>query len=86
MPADDFYVYASWQVSQFTITFDTMLGMQFGQTLYYHETITYPQNMVRPGYQFGGWYTDSALTIPSTITIVPGYNLTLYAKWDIEQQ
>lgn len=84
MPADDFYVYAAWQVSHFTVTFDTMIGVQFSSVLYYHETIIYPETMTRTGYVFGGWYTDSTLSTPATITVVPAYNLTLYAKWIAE--
>lgn len=34
-----------------------------------------------PGYFFGGWYTDSALTRPYSFTTPVNENLTLYAKW-----
>lgn len=34
-----------------------------------------------PGYFFGGWYTDSALTRPYSFTTPVNGNLTLYAKW-----
>lgn len=33
------------------------------------------------GYNFVGWYTDAALTIPATINTLVENGMTLYAKW-----
>ena len=44
-------------------------------------TITVPTNPTRPGYTFGGWYTDAALTIPWNFNDKVVNVLVLYAKW-----
>lgn len=36
----------------------------------------------REGYDFKGWYFDSALTQPLQAESIPSYDFTLYAKWD----
>lgn len=36
------------------------------------------------GYQFLGWYKDSALTVPWLSTDKVTSNITLYAKWEAE--
>lgn len=43
--------------------------------------ITVPTNPTRPGYTFGGWYTDAALTIPWNFNDKVVNVLVLYAKW-----
>ena len=43
--------------------------------------ITVPDNPTRPGYTFGGWYTDAALTIPWNFNDKVVNVLVLYAKW-----
>lgn len=40
-----------------------------------------PENPVRSGYTFAGWYTDKNLSNPFTATAIPKGNTTLYAKW-----
>jgi uncharacterized repeat protein (TIGR02543 family) len=40
-----------------------------------------PEDPVRIGYTFAGWYTDEGLTQPFTATTMPAGNTTLYAKW-----
>lgn len=38
-------------------------------------------SIVKTGYSFAGWYTDSALTAKFSNTTMPSKNVTLYAKW-----
>lgn len=45
------------------------------------KTIEVPTNPTKPGYTFGGWYTDAALTIPWDFNNKVVNTLTLYAKW-----
>lgn len=39
------------------------------------------ENQYMPGYEFAGWYEDSAYTIPFS-GIMPDRDLTIYAKWN----
>lgn len=41
---------------------------------------TFP-TLSAPGYTFGGWYTDSALTVKAVAGSSISSNITLYAKW-----
>lgn len=40
-----------------------------------------PDDPVRPGYRFDGWYTDTALTEPLDLEAGVDLPLTVYAKW-----
>lgn len=51
-------------------------------TQYMNEPYTKPQNPTKENYVFGGWFTDSAFTIPYIFPILmPKMNVTLYAWW-----
>lgn len=45
------------------------------------KTVKVPTNPIKPGYTFGGWYTDAALTTPWNFNDKVVNTLTLYAKW-----
>ena len=47
-----------------------------------NEPIKLPENPVKDGYTFDGWYTDEALTKPFSfgITLITE-DITLYARW-----
>ena len=49
------------------------------QFAYDHEGLNQPY---RKGYQFLGWYMDEHLTQPFDLSIMPGYDLRLFAKWE----
>lgn len=48
----------------------------------YGNTIELPENPVRTGYWFRGWYVDAALTIKFNSSEKIYRNMTLYAKWE----
>ena len=85
-------LYAKWTPITYTITFDNTVDASFADgytppTSYTYESnkITLPtaDNITRPGYTFGGWYTDSVFTEPA-VTEIPAQsygNKTFYAKW-----
>ena len=77
-------LYVKWQINQYTISFNSNGGTsilpitQNYQTLL--PTLTTP---TKAGYTFGGWYEDSSLTIPNPYSYMPASNITLYAKWTV---
>ena len=79
----DIALHAKWQNS---IIFDSNGGTNV-------ETITQdsgtdvlePSSPSREGYTFDGWYSDIELTTAYTFTVMPSQNITLYAKWTINQ-
>lgn len=49
-------------------------------------TISAPQDPVKEGYVFSGWYQDDALTLPWDFATPLEKGLTLYAKWELPAQ
>jgi uncharacterized repeat protein (TIGR02543 family) len=81
----NFQLYASWTVNQYTITFETNGGTFIQpQTNNYNASLSVP-NATRVGYGFAAWFMDVGLTQAFTFTTMPASNLTLYAKWTINQ-
>ena len=67
----------------FTVRFDTDGGSYVeSQKVLHSELITTPDEPVREGYIFDGWYLDRACTVPfdpSVDTVTQ--SMTLYAGW-----
>ena len=67
----------------FTVRFDTDGGSYVeSQKVLHSETISVPENPVREGYTFDGWYLDRDHTVrfdPSVDTVTQ--SMTLYAAW-----
>ena len=48
-------------------------------------TVPSANDLRRPGYAFGGWYTDKNCQSKFTAATMPAKNTTLYAKWNAGQ-
>lgn len=82
MPARDLTIYALWHN---TLTFETNGGTAVSpMTLKAGDVITEPEDPIKEGYTFEGWFTDEALSLPFVFTVMPEPNRTLYAKWQIK--
>ncbi len=78
----DLTLYAGYEIGTYTITFDTNGGTDVDALVgLYQSSISRPENPTRSGYSFGGWYTDDQLTDSFSFNTMPGYDVTLYAKW-----
>lgn len=82
-------LYARWTdtpITTYTVTFDSMGGSAVAPvTVNENDMITEPAAPTRTGFDFAGWYKDSACTQSfdfSTEPIVS--NITLYAKWNVK--
>ena len=68
---------ATWQVNQYTITFDSNGGSDVDPiTQDYGTTITSPDVPTRTGYDFDGW----SPAVPATM---PAENMTVVAQWTL---
>ena len=86
MPAEDITLYAKWTVNRYTITFDSNDGSAVDPiTADYGATVTKPADPTKTGYTFAGWYSDEALTEAYTFGTMPAEDITLYAKWTVNQ-
>lgn len=63
-----------------TLTFDTLNGNTFTRTKDYDTPIDFP-NPTRTGYEFMGWFEDTAFNTPFAESTMPANDMTLYAKW-----
>ena len=83
MPGNNITLYAAWRITQYTITFDSNGGTLVSSITGQEGTaITEPPEPTKPGYYFGGWYTDNT-TFQNEYTFItmPPADLTLYARW-----
>ncbi|MDY0294817.1 MAG: InlB B-repeat-containing protein [Acholeplasmataceae bacterium] len=86
MPADALTLYAKWTINQYTITFDANGGTAVAQiTQDFNTAVVAPTAPTKDGYTFAGWYSDQALATAYTFGTMPAQNITLYAKWTINQ-
>ncbi len=66
----------------FTVRFDTDGGSRVESVRVMHsDPVPLPQDPVKEGYRFTGWYTDSAATLPFDETAGVTGSTTLYAGW-----
>jgi len=85
MPALDITLYAKWLVNPYTITLVLDGGSGSSSILDDFGTAITTPVTEKTGYTFGGWYSDIALTTAYTFTTMPAENITIYAKWTINQ-
>ena len=83
MQASNITIYASWLR---TITFVTNSSQNINNVQYKpQENIILPSNLIKEGHTFDGWYSNQGLTTPFDSSTMPDNNLTLYAKWVVNQ-
>ena len=82
--AEDITLYAKWEkpVVYYTVTFNTNGGSTIGSVkVQENTTVAEPDVPTRDGYEFLGWYSDSACTNVYDFNFAITKNTTLYAKW-----
>lgn len=69
------------------ISFNTNGGTQLNSvSVVKGSKINAPQTPVKNGYVFDGWYTNSSLTTKYNFNNAINANMTLYAKWKVENK
>ncbi len=77
MPAGDLVITGTWNINQYTITFNTVGGTAIEAiTRNYGTDIIAPANPTKTGYTFAGWDVE----IPATM---PARNMTITANWTV---
>ncbi len=70
------------QEGSVTVTFDTQGGSEIEPIIVdIGETIKLPENPIKDGYTFDGWYLDESWIIISDNTVTVSRNIILHAKW-----
>jgi|GEM_PF-4437109 Listeria/Bacterioides repeat len=81
----DITLYAKWTTNNYTVAFNSNGGSNVNsQIVAFGNPITQPPAPTKTGYTFAGWFTDDKLTTAwNFVTLCPANNVTLYAKWTI---
>lgn len=83
-PTSDITLYAQWSINQYVITFDTNGGSIVDlMTHDFDENVMQPEDPIKEGFTFDGWYYDTGLTLPYTFSTMPPEDITIYAKWSL---
>ncbi len=78
-------LYAHYLINEYTISFDSNGGTLISAiTQNYATNVTAPESPAKNGYIFSGWYTNSSFTSRYTFSTMPAGNITLYARWTLE--
>lgn len=76
-------VFALWTVNNYTVSFEANGGSATpSQVVRYLGTAYEPDDPVRPGHSFDGWYADEGLTQPFDFSTPIRHDTVLYAKWE----
>lgn len=82
MPASDITLYAQFSLNSYDVNFDVD-GTTTSETVDYNELIQEPQNPIKPGYTFTGWYDASGNKWDFAANKMPASNITLYAQFSL---
>ena len=75
-------LYAKWDAVMCKVSFETNGGNNVeSQNIIYGKKAIKPDNPIRDGYMFLGWYTDKELTKSYNFNSVVKNGMTLYASW-----
>ena len=85
MPTENVILYANWSINQYTIAFEVDGGNECKNITQDNNTQFVLPEPTKTGYTFVHWCSDSELSSEYTETTVPARNVTLYAKWTINQ-
>jgi len=86
MPLGGTTVYAGWSINQYMIIFESNGGSFVTEIMQdFNSAVEEPAPPTKLGYTFEGWYLNETLTNAYTFTTMPAENITLYAKWEINE-
>ncbi len=79
-------LYADYHPNEVTVSFNSNGGSTITQeNVDYSTTVTEPDIPTKTGYTFVGWYTDVDLTTVFNFETLITTDMTLYAKWEINE-
>lgn len=75
-------LYAKWSVKSYKIDYETNGGSLINsEFVEYQQQVVLPNDPIKQGYEFLGWYKEEELINPYTPTLMLAESLILYAKW-----
>jgi uncharacterized repeat protein (TIGR02543 family) len=84
MPGYDLLIESVYQINKYSIDFEVNGGSPVQRYyLDYNSDIVEPEEPIREGYTFDGWYTTETYETRYIFNKVEARDITLYAKWNI---
>ncbi len=84
MGSSNVILYANWTINAYTVGFNSNGGSAIdSQSVKYKDAANQPIAPTRDGYTFGGWYSDSGLTVSFDFSTPITADTILYAKWTV---
>jgi uncharacterized repeat protein (TIGR02543 family) len=86
MPSNDLVAYGKWTINTYTVIYNTHGGdfIIDNETVPFNAQVPNPGIIYKQGMIFDGWYADDAYTIPFDFSSMPASNITIHAKWIID--
>lgn len=82
VPTDNMVIYAKWDMITYTVSFVTQNNTEIDPiTINFGESVTLPDQPLREGYTFEGWYLDQNYETRFDESMILESHTTLYAKW-----
>lgn len=82
MPENDITLYAKWNKYKTTISFNSNGGSSIESiTNYAGDKVISPNNPIKEGYKFDGWYKEKELKNKYNFDVMPESDIVIYAKW-----
>ena len=86
MPSSDVTITANYIINRYAISFNSNGGSLIEYIIQdYNSLVNEPNDPIREGYTFAGWYADEELTLEYSFSTMPAENIILHAKWVINQ-
>jgi uncharacterized repeat protein (TIGR02543 family) len=85
MPAEDISLNMLFDAIAYTVYFSVNEGVAMDQLVFDYASTIILNDATRLGYTFSGWFSDALLTNEFTLTTMPANDVTLYAKWTINE-
>ena len=85
MPAQSITLYAKWLMNAYTITLELNGGIGESSIIENYGVPMTSPSPTKEGYSFAGWFTNETFEDEYTFSTMPAQNITLYAKWQINQ-
>lgn len=87
MPSGEITLYAKWNALGKTLSFNTNGGSDiesFSRPV--NAVITRPEDPVKEGHKFLGWFKDEAFSVEFDFGVMPNEDLVLFAKWETKPE
>ncbi|MBM7454128.1 putative repeat protein (TIGR02543 family) [Acholeplasma morum] len=87
MPSGEITLYAKWNALGKTLSFNTNGGSDiesFSRPV--NAVITGPEDPVKEGHKFLGWFKDEAFSVEFDFGVMPNEDLVLFAKWETKPE